>query len=366
MKDQSTILIVDDQETNRQILEDHVRLMGHKSMLAENGLSALAKIGRDSPDLVLLDIMMPVMDGHEVLEKMGANSSTRDIPVIVISALDDIESVVRAISNGAEDYLLKPFNAEILRARVGNSLEKKRLREEAQSLRRKLEDYNLQLEDRVQEQVRQISQAHLSSIFAMCKLAESRDRETGEHLERMQKYCKILVQQLETLPKFAAVIDRGYVENIYWASPLHDIGKVGVPDHVLQKPGKLTPEEFAVMQKHPILGAETLRAVSKQYPENDFLRIGIEITESHHEKWDGSGYPHGLAGEDIPLSGRIVALGDVYDALTSKRCYKEAFTHERSREMILKDRGTHFDPDLVDAFLEVEQKFGEIRGARPG
>lgn len=357
----SKILIVDDQEANREILEELVSVLGHESLFAENGLSALAQIEKNVPDLILLDIMMPVMDGHEVLEQLQADNVLRHIPVIVISALDEMDSVVRCIANGAEDYLVKPFKQEILKARISRSLENKRLRNQEEIFRKQLQEYNLGLEDRVREQVWQITRGHLGTIFAMSKLAESRDPETGEHLERMREYCKILACQLGTISMYASDLDESYIENIYWASPLHDIGKVGIPDHILLKPGKLTDDEFDVIKTHSTIGAETLQAVFKQCPDNDFIRMGIEIAESHHEKWDGSGYPHNLSGRDIPLAGRIVALGDVYDALTSKRCYKDAFSHEKSQEIVLKGRGTHFDPDIVEAFLSSEKKFVSVR-----
>ena len=357
----ATILIVDDDEPNREILEDQIALLGHKTLMAENGLSALAKIEKHNPDLILLDLMMPEMDGHQVLERIKSDSKTQDIPIIVISALDDMNSVIPCIQRGADDYLVKPFKSEILKARVTSSLEKKWLRDEEEALRAQLQDYNLRLEDRVQEQVKQIAIGHLGTIFAMSKLAESRDPETGEHLDRMREYCRILAKQLATLPKYSEVIDRTYVDNIFSASPLHDIGKVGIPDRILLKPGKLTDEEFDIMKTHSLIGADALQAISHECPDNKFVAIGIEIAESHHEKWDGSGYPNGLSGEDIPLAGRILALGDVYDALTSKRCYKEAFSHERSRAIILEGRGKHFDPDMVDAFKASEGDFVAVR-----
>lgn len=357
----ATILIVDDEEANRELLEDRVEVLGHKSLFAENGLSALAQAEKHNPDLILLDLMMPEMDGHQVLERLKSDSQLRHIPVIVISALDDMNSVVLSIQRGADDYLVKPFKSEILKARVTSSLEKKWLRDEEERLRGQLQDYNLRLEDRVQEQVKQITRGHLNTIFAMSKLAESRDPETGEHLDRMREYCRILAKQLATLPKYSEVIDRTYVDNIFAASPLHDIGKVGIPDRILLKPGKLTDEEFDIMKTHSLIGADALRAISHECPDNEFVAIGIEIAESHHEKWDGSGYPHGLSGEDIPLAGRILALGDVYDALTSKRCYKEAFTHEKSRSIVLEGRGKHFNPDVVDAFVATEEEFISVR-----
>ena len=195
----------------------------------------------------------------------------------------------------------------------------------------------------------------------MAKLAESRDPETGEHLERMAEYNKLLCKNLRMLPKYESIIDDKYIENIHAASPLHDIGKVGIPDNILTKPGKLSEREFDIMKTHSAIGADTLRIVDEKHPGNDLVRMGIEIAESHHEKWDGAGYPNGVSGENIPLAGRILALGDVYDALTSKRVYKEAFSHEKSREIILEGRGTHFDPDVVGAFISIENEFLTVK-----
>jgi putative two-component system response regulator len=348
------MLVVDDNETNRDILSRRLRKQGHGVTTAENGHRAMEMLRAQPFDLVLLDIMMPEMNGYEVLEKMKSDMALRQIPVIVISAVDQVESIVRCIELGAEDYLPKPFDPVLLRARVGASLERKRLYDLE-------ENYRVQLEDRVQEQVREISWAQHGIIFAMSKLAESRDPETGAHLERIQEYCKILSKELSKLPRYASGIDKTFIENIHAASPLHDIGKVGIPDHILKKPGRLTEEEFAIMRTHAVIGVETLRAVDRQNPGNKFVRIGIEIAGNHHEKWDGTGYPHGLAGEDIPLAGRIIALADVYDALTSKRCYKEAIPHDESREVIIAERGKRFDPDMVDCFLAVENEFQAVR-----
>jgi len=355
------ILIVDDNEANRDLLGFFALTLGHTPILAEDGLSALAKMRRKQPDLVLLDILMPEMDGYQVLAEAKADSSLHHIPILMITAIDDMDSVVQCIEGGADDYLLKPFNPTLLKARISACLERKRLRDQEEAYRRRIEDHNLNLEIRVREQVRELSAAQLSTIFALAKLSESRDPETGEHLLRMREYCRILSEELRLFPKYRLAIDDAFVENIYAAAPLHDIGKVGIPDQILQKPGKLTDEEFEIMKKHTTVGADTLREVHREHPENTFVRVGIEIAASHHEKWNGAGYPSGLVAENIPLVGRILALGDVYDALTSKRCYKEAFTHEKSRDIIVKDRGTHFDPDVVGAFLKAEEKIVETR-----
>jgi len=355
------VLVVDDNEMNRDLLVRRLEPLGYRVTVARDGGEALDLLCETQFDLVLLDIMMPVKDGFEVLQEIKAHNRLSLIPVIMITALDDTGSAARCIELGAEDYLTKPFDSVLLKARVSACLERKHLHDQERHYRSEIERYNDELQDRVQQQVQQISSAQLGAIFAMSKLAESRDPETGEHLERMREYCKVISCRLRKLITYEATIDDQFVENIYLASPLHDIGKVGIMDNVLLKPGSLTSDEWVVMKTHPVIGADTLREVDRQHPGNSLIRMGIDIAQSHHEKWDGSGYPYGLAGIDIPLVARILALGDVYDALTSKRCYKEAFTHEKSKSILEEGSGYHFDPDIVTAFLESEGEFKRIR-----
>jgi len=358
----AVILVVDDNEMNRDMLSRRLQREGHTVVVANDGRQGLEVMRKQPVDLVLLDIMMPEMDGFAVLEHMKRDPQLVHLPVVMVSAISEMESVAHCIERGADDYLSKPFNPVLLKARVNASLEKKRMHDKEIEMQAELEDYSHHLEDKVREQVEAIASAQLSTIFATSKLAESKDPETGAHLDRMREYCKVLSIQMSTQEKFTAVIDDAFVETIYAASPLHDIGKVGVPDDILLKPGKLDDEEWVVMKTHTTIGADTLRAVDNRHEGNSFIRMGIEIAEGHHEKWDGSGYPNRLAGEDIPLSARILALADVYDALTSERCYKKAFTHEKSRQIIIEGDGSHFDPDVVKAFIAIEEKFVAIRG----
>lgn len=224
----------------------------------------------------------------------------------------------------------------------------------------KLEEYNCQLEAMVDEKVREISESQMATIFALVKLSESRDDETGQHIERTASFCKLLASKAKQHPNYSDKIDEKFIETIYKASPLHDIGKVGIPDAILLKPGRLTDEEFAVMKQHVMIGYRTLADIGKLYEKNEFLKMGMEITKNHHEKWNGSGYLSGISGEDIPVSARIMALADVYDALRSKRVYKEAYSHEKSRDIIISSKGTHFDPVLVDLFVESEKDFEQL------
>jgi putative two-component system response regulator len=355
------ILVVDDNEMNRDLLRRRLEQQHLRVMTAEDGQQAINMIGEQNFDMVLLDIMMPGLNGYEVLDYIKGQANLRHIPVIMISALDEMDSIIRCIEAGADDYLPKPFNPVLLKARVNAGLDKKRWHDQELAYRQELQYQNQHLEERVGAQVKQIAAAELATIFALSKLSESKDPDTGAHLERMREYCKVLAQQLSLHPRFQNIINSEFITSIYAASPLHDIGKVGIPDHILMKPGKLTSEEWEVMKLHPLIGADTLRAVLKQFPNNPILQTGVEIAEGHHERWDGSGYPHQLKGEDIPISARILALADVYDALTSQRCYKEAFDHAHCRQLIIEGRESHFDPLIVDAYLAVEEEFVRIR-----
>ena len=350
---QDTIMVVDDAPANLRLLQEMLQAKDYLVLTFPRGAMALTAATKNHPDLILLDIQMPEMDGFEVCRRLKADEALKEIPVIFISALTETSDKVKAFAAGGVDYVSKPFQFEEVNARVETHLNLRRMQAE-------LKKHNLHLEDLVKEKVREISESQLATIHALSKLAASRDDETGQHIERVQVFCKVLTEKLRGNPSFTGSIDNNFIENIYHASPLHDIGKVGISDNILLKPGKLTPEEFEIMKTHSIIGAMTLQAACSKYPGNAFLNMGIALARSHHEKWDGSGYPDGLAGEDIPLCGRIMALVDVYDALRSIRPYKEAFSHEKSCKIILEGTGKHFDPAVIDAFREVEAEFAKI------
>lgn len=356
-----SVLVVDDTSEVRTVIGRFLKESNISVREADSGKSMDKLLERMLPDIIILDIMMPGEDGLSVLRRLKEGEQTKDIPVIIVSGLGEVEIVSQALEDGAVDYLTKPIRSQRLLARVRNCRDLIRLRRLEQKQKEDLEVNISLLERRVQKQMENISASHRGTIFALSKLAESRDPETGEHLERLQGYCLALCESLRKQGKYLEILSDEFIANLAAASPLHDIGKVGIPDSVLLKPGKLTREEFDTMKTHAHIGAETLRAASVHCGNNPLIEMGIEIAEFHHEKWDGSGYPNGLSGRSIPLSGRILALGDVYDALTSKRVYKDAFSHEKSREIIVEGRGSHFDPDVVDAFLAVEEKFRHIR-----
>lgn len=354
VKERSNIMIVDDTPQNLKLLAELLKEQGYHVRPLPSGEKALRAAEAEPPDLILLDINMPVMDGFEVCKKLKENEQLRDVPVIFISALNDTQDKVFAFNAGGQDYITKPFQFDEVLVRVKTHLRIERLQ-------RELAWHNRELEERVDEQVKEISDSQVATIVALAKLAESRDDDTGKHIERVQIFCRLLAERMGEMPKYAATISKTFVENIFYAAPLHDVGKVGINDSILLKPGKLTPEEFEIMKTHSVIGWRTLEEVRKKYPKNALITMGIAIAHYHHEKWDGSGYPEKLAGEAIPLEARIMAVADVYDAVRSKRVYKEAFTHEKSRQIILEGKGKHFDPDAVDAFMAIDAKFDRIR-----
>jgi len=351
-----TILIVDDTPENLDILSGiliphyHVRAAG-------GGARALAIVRHEPrPDLLLLDIMMPDMDGYEVLRQIRDDTATRDIPVIFVTALDADTDETVGLSAGAVDYITKPVRPAIVLARVRTQLALSRAR-------KALREQNAWLDAEVRRRMRQNLVVQDVAMRALACLAEVRDQETGHHLIRTQRYVRILAEELSSSPRVVDYLTPDRIDLYVKAAPLHDIGKVGVPDHILLKPGKLTPDEWAVMTTHAAIGAAAIRrAVADQPDRNglEFLEVAAEIANFHHEKWDGSGYPAGLAGDRIPLCARLMALADVFDALSSKRVYKDRFDAERVRAIIVEGRGTHFDPDLVDAFVARETEFHRI------
>ena len=340
------ILVVDDVPANLTLLAGMLKEKGHRVRPVPSGKLALKAVEHEPPDLILLDITMPEMDGFEVCRRLKQDTRFQEIPIIFISALTETLDKVTAFSSGGVDYVTKPFQFDEVEARVETHL--------------KLHRYQSRLEELVKEQVKEISDSQVSTIFALSKLTESRDKSTGKHLERVQIYCRLLAEKLSREEPYNSVIADTFINNIFNASPLHDIGKVAIPDHVLLKPGRLAAEEFEIMKTHSLIGAATMEAVNEIYRNNAFISMGISIARAHHERWDGTGYPNGLKEEEIPLAARIMAIADVYDALRSKRCYKGAFSREQSSEIIKDGSGTQFDPSLVKAFLEMEESFDRI------
>jgi putative two-component system response regulator len=324
------VLVVDDDDVTRAFIEHTLACAGHEVHTACDGQAALEIIRRDETRLVVSDWEMPRLNGDELCREIRAADLSAYVYVILLTSRSGPEEVVEGLRAGADDFIGKPFNPEELVVRV-----------------------------RAGERVLALETRDLT-IFALARLAESRDSDTGAHLERVQSFSKALAQHLALRDGFRTIVDPEFVRLIYLTSPLHDIGKVGVPDCVLLKPGQLNEREFDIMKLHTTLGAQTLSAAMSKYPHAKFLQMARDIAATHHERFNGTGYPQGLRGDAIPLAGRIVALADVYDALTSRRVYKPAFTHEVARSMIVAESGQHFDPEVVAAFLSAEVEFQAI------
>ncbi|WP_080805901.1 response regulator [Desulfamplus magnetovallimortis] len=339
------VMVVDDTETNIDVL---VETLGdqYDVRVAMDGETALEAVADEKPDLILLDIMMPGMDGYQVCEELKSNPETSNIPVIFLTAMTETQDEARGLELGAVDYVTKPFSPDLVKARVKNQIELKKYRDH--------------LEDVVKERTRELLLTQEVTIESMGTLAEYRDPETGGHIKRTRNYVKRLAQHLSKNPKFEHLLDEKAIDILYKSAPLHDIGKVGVRDNILLKPGRLTEEEFEEMKLHTVYGHDAILINEKKLGEGSFLSVARDIAHTHQEKWDGSGYPRGLKGEDIPLSGRLMALADVYDALISKRVYKPPFSHQKAVEIIKEGRGSHFDPDMVDAFMEIAEDFRQI------
>ena len=347
----ATVLIVDDDPGNLSILGNLLQ-PHHDVLAAPSGKRALQICaGTPKPDLILLDVLMPHMDGYDVLARLHENPATLDIPVIFVTGLDSTEDEEKGLALGAVDYIAKPYRSPIVLARVRTQLELKRARDW-------LRDQNTYLEAEVMRRMQDTLLVQDLTINALAEVAETRDNETGNHIRRTQEYVYILAHRLQLHPSFAGFLTNKVVELMTKSAPLHDIGKVGIPDHILLKPGKLTEEEWAIMKTHSMLGATSIeRALRNADRRLDFLDMAMQIAHYHHEKWDGSGYPEGLKEDAIPIPARLMALADVFDALVTRRVYKPPMSYKQAKEIIVAERGRHFDPDVADAFLHSFDEF---------
>ncbi|MBX9346423.1 HD-GYP domain-containing protein [Chromobacterium piscinae] len=352
--DRQTVLLVDD--SPESLTQMYALLKPrYRTLIANSGERALQIVEGDVlPDLVLLDVMMPGLGGLEVCRRLKAEPRTESIPVIFLTAMSEHEDEQAGFDAGAADYIIKPVSPPIMLARVGTHLR-------AKAVADFLEDKAAFLQEEVERRTREVQVIQDVTIMALASLAETRDHETGNHLRRTQNYVRALALELRNHPRYRQQLDDETVQLLYKSAPLHDIGKVGIPDDILLKPGPLTPEEFEVMKTHTVLGRDTIASAERMLDApSSFLRLAREIAYCHQEKWDGSGYPQGLAGEAIPLSARLMAVADVYDALISRRVYKPPFSHEKAVEIIRDGSGRHFDPEMVKAFLQITDSFREI------
>jgi putative two-component system response regulator len=364
-----TILVVDDTPDNLKLMSGLLK-DDYKVKIANSGEFALEIAQSENPpDLILLDIMMPEMDGYTVCFHLKANPKTEHIPVIFLTAKTEVADETKGFELGAVDYITKPISPPIVLSRVKTHLAVKKMQNmlrDENSIMKKMQDFlndqNSFLEGEVQKRTSEVNAIQDVTIHAMASLAETRDSDTGNHIRRTQQYVKLLAEKVRLNPRFSHFLnDDNIIEMLFKSAPLHDIGKVGIPDKILLKPGKFTPEEFEIMKTHTTLGRNAILQAERELGlEVPFLKYAKEIAYYHQEKWDGSGYPMGLVGDDIPISARLMAVADVYDALISRRVYKTGMPHEKAVSIITESKGTHFDPDMVDAFLELQTEFRVI------
>ena len=348
MKSRPKVIIADDNEQIRKSLTEVLLAQRYRVVEAANGEEALRKVQEESPDVVLLDIEMPRMNGIEVLKRLKSDKTYRHIPVVIVTGRDDVDLRVEALSLGADDILIKPPLLAELTARV-RSLTK------VKAYNDYMRYYRTILEDEVRQRTHELNEAHtklrnasLDTIFRLSRAAEYKDEDTSVHIQRMSHYAAAIAREM--------CLDDERCEAIIDSSPMHDLGKIGVPDQILLKPGKLNEEEWEVMKRHTIFGAQILAD-----SDSEFIKLGRTIALTHHEKWDGSGYPNRIAGDVIPIEGRVSAIADVFDALTTKRPYKKPFSNETALKILREETGTHFDPEVTNAFFKVKDTILEIQ-----
>ncbi len=349
-----TVLVVDDTPDNLTLMSGLLKNL-YKVKVANNGEKAI-KVAQapDKPDLILLDIMMPGLSGYDVCKTLKDDPATRDIPIIFLTAMTATEDEKKGLEMGAVDFITKPVNPPIVLARVATQLHVKAAADF-------LKDQNVYLETEVAKRTRELAAIQDVTILAMASLAETRDNDTGNHIRRTQYYVELLANYLKNHDRFRGFLSDHTITMLFKSAPLHDIGKVGIPDRILLKPGRFEPHEFEIMKTHCKLGRDAIQHAEDQLGlQVEFLKYAKEIAYGHQEKWDGSGYPEGLAGDAIPISARLMAVADVYDALISRRVYKEGMPHEKAVTIIREGRGSHFDPDIVDAFLALTGEFQAV------
>jgi len=358
-KTRKTVFLVDDDMTNLTIGKK--ALSGVYNVFTLNsGADMLEMLENLHPDLILLDVNMPEMDGHEAIKHLKANARTVGIPVIFLTAMTDEAMELKGLSLGAIDYITKPFSAPLLLKRLEVHLLVEAQKRELVAQKRELLFLNNNLEQIVDEKTETVVKLKNAILSTMAELVEYRDEITGGHIVRTQRYMKALLDAMRRQGVYSADVDKLDEELVLQSSQLHDVGKIAVSDSILNKPDKLTPEEFEAIKTHAVFGEKVIGRIKEKTIDSDFLEYAGIFAVSHHEKWDGSGYPHQLAGEDIPLLGRMMAIGDVYDALVEPRPYKGAFTHEKAMNIILEGRGKHFDPVLTDVFQNIHHEFERI------
>lgn len=367
------ILVVDDYDLNRDLLRFRLEGMGCEVHECANGELALAMLNASNFDLVLLDVVMPVMDGKQTLQAIKENEKLKNIPVIMVSAVNEIETVAHCLNQGADDFLTKPFNPVFLKTRVRSCLERKRLQDQydestdAAGADSANDSSASETEPAIPEAASTTATndgevaARSALLLQLAKLIETRSSKKPGRLERIRDYAITIAKQLARSEKYADNIDQQFLDDLYEAAPLHDIGKASTPETILQKPGKLDAHERALMQAHTNAGADTLRIALQEQPDSSFITMAVDVAQNHHERWDGTGYPNAIQGEAIPLAARIVSLADTYDALTTRSSYKEMTNQSELINIISAESAKQLDPDVVEAFLAKEQEFSRIQ-----
>ena len=348
MKDKPVILVVDDQPQNIELLEAYLVPEGYEIVQATNGEEALGKLSGNPIDLILLDVMMPGMDGFEVTRRVRQDHTHRLLPIILVTALRETEDRIKGIEAGCDDFISKPVDKLELLARVRSLLKVKAYNDLMSNYQKELESEVTRRTEELKHAFERIKAASLETIYRLATASEYKDKDTGAHIKRMSRYSAAVARRMG--------MGESTIETILYAAPMHDLGKIGIPDLILVKPAMLDPMEWEIMKQHTVIGAKILKG-----SDAEFIRLGEIIALSHHEKWDGSGYPNSLKGIEIPIAGRITAIADVFDALTSKRPYKEPFSVEKSLAIISEGRGSHFDPDVVDAFFAIQDEILTIK-----
>ena len=343
------ILIVDDVEANRFVLRDIISDMGYQPILTENGIQALKMVQHLRPQLIILDIAMPKMDGYEVCTQLKSNVDTRDIPVIFISAFDEPEDIVKGFSLGGEDYITKPFIPEVVKARVGMHLK-------LYEANRSMAEMNHKLQVSLNEQIKQIEAEKKSVLYALIRIARENAYYDEKYMERLSSNCRLLTEAMQLSSEFGQLISDSFVDTMELAAPLCDLGNMAIPTNILQKEGALDAEENAIMRKHTTIGARILRDIKGIGYDNIFIKMSIDIANYHHENWDGSGYPTGRKGDEIPLSAQIVGVVGTYCALTEKRTYREAFSQEQALEIMEADLGSRFNPGIYKILKKIARQ----------
>ncbi len=357
----SRVLIVDDQAEIRRVCRMALESEGHTCDEAGTGPDAVNQAGLVPYDLVLLDVDLPGFSGVEVLRHLRRRPLTPHLKVVMFSGNASGDELSRLMLAGADDFLTKPFSMVQLRARVQAALRLKDAQDRSDVLNRHLLKLNGELERLIEDRDGELLHARNGLVLALAKLVEHRSTETGSHLLRLQGYCRVLAEAVAELPAFSPLVDANFVRTLADCAPLHDIGKAALPDSILKKPGPLDSVERLAMQAHTLIGADTLREVMKRHPfATAFLHMAVEIARSHHEKWDGTGYPDRLAGQEIPLSARVVAIADVYDALRSRRVYKSGLNHTMAVATMIEHTPGHFDPALLEVFGTIANRFDRV------